>query len=366
MRLANDILDLFSRVADGVQSEDDERRLVALLKTDAAAREAFQRVMELHSTLHWMYVTAAIRPQPRSQSAGPSQTDSASGFRTRWIAAALASVLVLGGVVGGIATRLVARRQPAPAAVTSPAAAAEDRASGVIGVIGMIEKARLVVPAAGGKAVHDGDPVHAGRLAIAAGVVELRLGNGVRIVLEGPGELELFGEMAAFLHAGKAVVRMPEGMKGFRLDTATTDVLDLGTEFAVKTGQGLITDVQVYDGEVLATRKSGDTQMLFPKRLVPEGGHLGLQGRQRKEPGRKADGYAAEGRVAGGREESHEDSQGGKRRWAEKRNRESPWLLSRQSQNPTLPGKQLGTGADFGPTEDAQPPQRWTDLPCSL
>ena len=44
MRLAHDILDLFSRVADGVQSEDDERRLVALLKTDAAAREAFQRV----------------------------------------------------------------------------------------------------------------------------------------------------------------------------------------------------------------------------------------------------------------------------------------------------------------------------------
>jgi hypothetical protein len=173
--------------------------------------------------------------------------------------------LVLGGVVGGIATRFVAGRQAKPAAATSPAPAAVDRTSDVIG---MIERARLVVPVAGGKAVHDGDPVHAGRLAIAAGVVELRLGNGVRIVLEGPGELELFDEMAAFLHAGKAVVRMPDGMKGFRLDTATTDVLDLGTEFAVKTGQGLVTDVQVYDGEVLATRKSGDTGMLFPKRLV--------------------------------------------------------------------------------------------------
>ena len=91
MRLAHDILDLFSRVADGVQSEDDERRLVALLKTDAAAREAFQRVMELHSTLHWMYVTAAIRPQPRPGSAGPSQTTSASGWQKRWIAAALAA-----------------------------------------------------------------------------------------------------------------------------------------------------------------------------------------------------------------------------------------------------------------------------------
>jgi hypothetical protein len=110
--------------------------------------------------------------------------------------------------------------------------------------------------------------VPAGPIGVAAGCVEIVVRNGVVIVLEGPGELELLGEMAAFLHSGKAVVRMPKGMSGFRLDTTTTGVLDLGTEFAVKTGQGFVTEVQVYDGEVLATRKAGETVMQFPKRLV--------------------------------------------------------------------------------------------------
>ncbi|MFM8634784.1 MAG: hypothetical protein ACKOEX_08245 [Planctomycetia bacterium] len=54
--------------------------------------------------------------------------------------------------------------------------------------------------------------------------------------------------MQAFLHAGSAVVRVPKGMSGFRLDTTSTDVLDLGTEFAVRVMPDRATDVQVYDG----------------------------------------------------------------------------------------------------------------------
>ena len=74
-------------------------------------------------------------------------------------------------------------------------------------------------------------------------------------------------ELEAFLHAGRVVVRMPEGMSGFRLDTATTDVLDLGTEFAVKTGAGFVTDVQVYEGAVIASGRSPEAAGRFPKRL---------------------------------------------------------------------------------------------------
>ena len=112
-----------------------------------------------------------------------------------------------------------------------------------------------------------GQPVAAGRIALLGGAVELMLSNGVVIVLEGPGELELYNELAAFLHAGSAVVRMPEGMSGFRLDTATTDVLDLGTEFAVKAAPGFVTDVQVFDGAVVASSKSAGDNARFPTRL---------------------------------------------------------------------------------------------------
>ena len=243
MRLSAATRDLFNRVADGIQSEDDEQQLAALLKRDDAACEEFQRLMEMHSTLHWLYVAAALPPRRRPAAAG--------GGSGRWIAAAVVGLAVFGAAVAGVGGAF--RSSPLQPAADS---------------LGVVDQARLVVPAAGGRALRSGDPVAAGRLAIDSGVVGMRLRNGVQIVLEGPGELELLGDMVAFLHSGKAVVRMPKGMSGFRLDTPTTGVLDLGTEFGVKVGLGHVTDVQVYDGEVLATRKPGETGMQFPKRLV--------------------------------------------------------------------------------------------------
>jgi hypothetical protein len=112
-----------------------------------------------------------------------------------------------------------------------------------------------------------GQSVAAGEISLLGGAVELTLRNGVVITLEGPGEMELRGELSAFLQAGSAVVRMPEGMSGFRLDTATTDVLDLGTEFAVKAAPGFVTDVQVFDGAVVASSKSAGDNASFPTRL---------------------------------------------------------------------------------------------------
>jgi hypothetical protein len=119
--------------------------------------------------------------------------------------------------------------------------------------------------AAGSLAV--GRPVGAGRVVILDGGIELTLKNGVVITLEGPADLDLASEMEAFLHDGSAVVRMPEGTDGFRLKTATADVLDLGTEFAVKASRGFYTDVQVYEGAVIATGRSSGSDPRFPKRL---------------------------------------------------------------------------------------------------
>jgi hypothetical protein len=58
-------------------------------------------------------------------------------------------------------------------------------------------------------------------------------------------------EMRALLHAGQAVVRVPSNAIGFQLETPGANVVDLGTEFAVKAGLGMSTDVQVYDGAVM-------------------------------------------------------------------------------------------------------------------
>lgn len=112
-----------------------------------------------------------------------------------------------------------------------------------------------------------GQKLSAERVAIAVGSIEITLRNGVTMVLEGPCELELQTEMRAFLHAGEVVVRVPKGMSGFQLDTASASILDLGTEFAAKAGERLDTDVQVYDGAVLATPHGARIGGQFPSRI---------------------------------------------------------------------------------------------------
>jgi len=119
-----------------------------------------------------------------------------------------------------------------------------------------------------GTSLRAGQALRLGRLALNAGTMEIALRNGVTLVFEGPGELELLTPMRAMLHSGQVVVRVPTNAIGFQLETAGASVVDLGTEFGVKAGPGLSTDVQVYEGVVITMPKSAGAVGSFPERLT--------------------------------------------------------------------------------------------------
>ena len=173
-----------------------------------------------------------------------------------WLSApavGLAGMIVIAGIAAALA--VVAPRKPADTVDPAPAALAS------------VTQTLFPMVAYPGEPPVVGQKLGPGRLALQGGAVECTLRNGVVILLEGPSELELRDELRAFLHGGSAVVRVPKGMSGFRLDTATTEVLDLGTEFAVKVGTGLVTDVQVFDGAVIASSRHDADKPWYPKRL---------------------------------------------------------------------------------------------------
>jgi len=239
---------LFNRVADGLQSEQDERRLVRLLTDSAELRREFRLLMRLHSSLHWGYAAVAAAP-------GPVQTAGRTAPNRLLIAAAVvcgvmlaAAAALAGPTVIRMAGRLVPTLWAAPLAT--------------------VVDACLVLVNEGQPPLRVGDAVKEGRIALQGGAVELRLRNGVTVVLEGPVDLLLRTDMEAFVQAGKVLVRMPRGMSGFRLETPSTSVLDLGTEFAVRIGDRGATDIQVYDGEVIATARDSTGREGFPNRLV--------------------------------------------------------------------------------------------------
>ena len=78
----------------------------------------------------------------------------------------------------------------------------------------------------------------------------IRFDGGAELVMSGETSLLLRSAGSAELLLGDVVVRAEEGAEGFVLTTPTSEVIDLGTEFAVKVNRVGDTEVHVLDGEV--------------------------------------------------------------------------------------------------------------------
>ena len=239
--------DLISSWLDGRLSAEESARLEQDLLHSRAARDEFRAWADLDSLLVQQAEAGQNNSgQNNSNNNGQSAQVAMPAVRQPWWIAAAA-----GSAAAVIAMVLVVWAVRPP--VERPLAT--------------ITGTQFLLPAEPAAALAAGQPLAAGRLSILSGAVEMTLRNGVTIILQGPGEIDLIDEMHAFLDAGNAVVRVPKGMSGFRLDTASTNVLDLGTEFAVQAGNGLVTDVQVYDGAVIATGRDSRSSERYPKRL---------------------------------------------------------------------------------------------------
>ena len=251
---------LVSGLGDGTLSDAEFQELSSRLADDPQARAFWFLRNDIDVGLARMAATAtgAMAPAARSATPAPVIAPAAAPRRGRQVATALAAtaclvalVAIVGRWMPGARGIVPQRPFPASAAAVGPAPLAT------------VTDAQFVLTGGAVSAPRLGQPVEAGRVGIAAGLLQFTLRNGVIITLQGPGSLDLIDEGRAFLSEGAAVVKVPKGMSGFRLDTATTEVLDLGTEFAVRAGNGGATDVQVDDGAVIANRTGGG----FPTRL---------------------------------------------------------------------------------------------------
>jgi ferric-dicitrate binding protein FerR (iron transport regulator) len=95
-------------------------------------------------------------------------------------------------------------------------------------------------------------------LKIERGLAEFQFQCGARIILEGPSEIQLLSSRSARLVSGKLTARVPAEAVGFEVLSPHGKVVDLGTEFGVRSSGGA-TEVYVFKGQVEAQPASGDS-----------------------------------------------------------------------------------------------------------
>lgn len=93
--------------------------------------------------------------------------------------------------------------------------------------------------------------LEAGRsLQLEQGLAELTFSSGAVVVVKGPAELDLISPMRVRANRGTVRARVGEEAIGFVIETPSTDVVDLGTEFGVDVDESGSTDVVVFEGAV--------------------------------------------------------------------------------------------------------------------
>lgn len=95
-----------------------------------------------------------------------------------------------------------------------------------------------------------GNRTRLGRLQLASGQLVVRLESDVQLELSSPLDVEFLTPRRVRLHTGQLTAQVGERGRGFTVETARGNVVDLGTRFGVTVTPSGATDVVVFDGHV--------------------------------------------------------------------------------------------------------------------
>ena len=109
-----------------------------------------------------------------------------------------------------------------------------------------------------------------GKLRLESGLAKLRFSSGAKVTLEGPAEYEIVDDDLTRLISGRLSAKIPRSAIGFKVDTPTARVVDLGTAFGVDVEEDGATEIAVFEGEV-EVELPENTSSEKGKRLITHG-----------------------------------------------------------------------------------------------
>lgn len=219
---------LISAHLHGLLTSEERIELEQRLQHSAADREHFWQQAEMHALLHHE-LQSGLAVEKRT--AKP-----VLWLQWRPLAAAAAVVVFAGGLMLGTSFK------------ASTPTAVERREVLEDGVALLTQTVNAAW--SGGHEPRAGEIVSAGRLQLSHGLAQLEFYSGVRLLMEGPVDLELISANRTVCHSGRIRAWVPPQARGFTVSAPEFELIDLGTEFGMEVGAESGSKVQVFDGEV--------------------------------------------------------------------------------------------------------------------
>src|SRR5688572_4353766 len=107
-----------------------------------------------------------------------------------------------------------------------------------------------------------------GMYQLKSGIIEIQSNSGAVMTIEGPALFTLADDQCVRVESGRIAVHVPKQAVGFRVETASATVVDLGTDFAVEAVSGKNSEVHVFDGEVRISLHGSKTSSASPLHLT--------------------------------------------------------------------------------------------------
>lgn len=205
---------------DGRASETEAEQLNARLRDDAASRDLYLELADLHACLAtdaelWAGVGSRLSMVEKTAPRPPHERPNDFLIRPLFYAAAAACLVAVGIGLGALKSSLLPRL---------------GNSRQQIATFGELTDCRWVSPTA---AIHQGDAICSGqRVELSSGAVNLHFASGAKVRLVGPAILEPKSANSALLVLGEvaAAAETPQS-RGFTLQTRTAQLVDIGTRF---------------------------------------------------------------------------------------------------------------------------------------
>ena len=256
--VSSDFQALLVRLSDARLDGSDLKQLGQLIERDAELRRRYLDYCQIHGMLRAEHgLLAAWGVEENEQHSSPRAL--------RFIKARMAFLGTAAVVLAGIALTFASFNRDSRSVVIEPRPPYRGE---VVAQLKNELGARFAYGARGERTPTAGAAMPQGTYQLERGIIELESNTGVILTIVGPAQFTLADEQSMRIENGRVAAHVPKEALGYRVETASATVVDLGTDFAVEAVKGQESEVHVFKGQVQVNLHGSKTFSASPLHLA--------------------------------------------------------------------------------------------------